>query len=128
MDDLLKFWFETESAKDPEILKIISGLRSKGVKCYVATRQEKYRLQYIWEIIGLKDYFDGVFSTCDIGCDKKEPEFFHYVFQKLGLKPEEIMFFDDSQTNVENARSLGIEAYLYDNIQVLKENTKDLIS
>lgn len=128
VDDLLKFWFETESAKDPEILKIISGLRSKGVKCYVATRQEKYRLQYIWEIIGLKDYFDGVFSTCDIGCDKKEPEFFHYVFQKLGLKPEEIMFFDDSQTNVENARSLGIEAYLYDNIQVLKENTKDLIS
>ena len=83
VDDLLKFWFETESAKDPEVLKIISDLRRKGIKCYVATRQEKYRLQYIWEVIGLKDYFDGVFSTCDIGYDKKESEFFHYVFQLI---------------------------------------------
>jgi putative hydrolase of the HAD superfamily len=126
VDSLLKFWFETESAKDPEVIKIISKLRSKGVKCYVATRQEKYRLKYIWENLGLKEHFDGVFSTCDIGYDKKDPEYFQYIFKELELKPEEFIFFDDSQANVDNAKSLGIRAYHHDNIEVLKEQTKDI--
>ena len=77
--------------------------------------------------MGLKDYFDGVFSTCNIGHDKKEPEFFHHVLKELGLEPQEILFLDDSQSNIDNARSLGIEAYLYDNLEVLKEHTKDII-
>ena len=127
VDDLLKFWFETESAKDEEVLEIIHKLREKDVKCYVATRQEKYRLKYLWEDIGLKNYFDGVFCTCDIGYDKKDPEFFHYVFKELNLEPQEILFFDDGEKNIDNAKSLGIRAYHYDNIDILKEQTKDII-
>ena len=127
VDDLLKFWFESESAIDSKVVEIISNLRAKGIKCYVATRQEKYRLKYIWEDIGLRNYFDGVFSTCNIGYDKKEPEFFHHVFKELGLNPEEIMFFDDSQSNVDNAESLGVKAYYYNGFDVLTLNTRDLL-
>jgi len=127
VDDLLKFWFEAENTKDQEVMQIITNLRNRGIKCFVATRQEKYRLQYIWEVVGLKDYFDGIFSTCNIGYDKKDPEFFRYVFKELGLKPEDIMFFDDSQANIENARSLGVEAYLYNSIEVLKQHTQNLL-
>lgn len=128
VDDLLKFWFETESTKDKEVLDIISKLREKGVKCYIATRQEKYRLEYLLDKVGLREYFDGVFCTCDIGYDKKDREFFHYVFKKLGLESNEIMFFDDKEDNINNAKSLGIKAYIYDNIDILKEQTKDLIN
>jgi putative hydrolase of the HAD superfamily len=127
VDDLLKFWFEAENEKDENVLKIISELRARGIKCYIATRQEKYRLDYLMNGIDLKDHFDGAFCTCNIGYDKKEPEFFHHVFKELDLKPEEIMFFDDSQTNVDNANSLGIKAYFYNGIDVLKDNTKDLL-
>lgn len=127
VDDLLKFWFEAENTKDEKVIKIISALRSREVKCYIATRQEKYRLQYLLDEVGLRDYFDGVFCTCNIGYDKKEPEFFHHVLKKLGLEPQEILFLDDSQSNIDNARLLGVEAYLYDNLEVLKEHTKDII-
>ena len=113
VDDLLKFWFEAENTKDEKLLEIISALRSHEIKCYIATRQEKYRLQYLLDVVGLKNYFDGVFCTCDIGYDKKEPEFFHHVFKELSLNPEEILFFDDNQINIDNANSLGVEAYLY---------------
>ena len=120
VDDLLKYWFESESTTDREVLRIISELRSRGVKCYMASRQEKYRLQYILDVIGLKNDFDGIFSTCDIGYDKWQPEFFEYIFNKLSLQPKEIMFFDDGEQNIETASKLGISSYLYENVDTLK--------
>lgn len=60
-EDLLKFWFESENYIDEEVMKIIKDLRLKGIKCYIATRQEKYRKDYIWNELGLSDRFDGIF-------------------------------------------------------------------
>jgi putative hydrolase of the HAD superfamily len=121
VDDFLKYWFEGESKTDEDVLKIISNLRFKGIKCYIATRQEKYRKEYLLETVGLKDKFDGIFCTCDIGYDKWQKEYWSYVFEKLGLNPEEIMFFCDGQKNIDSSKELGVEAYFYDGIEVLKE-------
>lgn len=121
VDDFLKYWFEGESNTDENILKIVSDLRQKGIKCYIATRQEKYRKDYLLDVRGLKDKFDGTFCTCDIGYDKWQEEYWNYVFCKLSLKPQEIMFFCDGQKNIDSANKLGVEAYFYDNIEVLKE-------
>jgi len=46
-EDFLKFWFEGENNIDKEIIEIVKNLRSKGIKCYISTRQEKYRKDYI---------------------------------------------------------------------------------
>lgn len=123
VDDLLKFWFESENAIDLEVLKIITDLRSKGIKCYIATRQEKYRMSYLLNDLKLKGYFDGTFCTCDIGYDKWQKEYWDFVFDKLKLKPEEIMFFCDTQKNVDAAEKLGVKAFFYTNINLLKDKT-----
>jgi putative hydrolase of the HAD superfamily len=72
VDDFLKYWFEKESEVNSEVIEIIDNIRSKGTKCYIATRQEKYRKQYLLDVLGLKGHFDGIFCTCDIGFDKWE--------------------------------------------------------
>jgi len=121
VDDLLKFWFETENTIDLEVLKIITDLRAKGIKCYIATRQEKYRMSYLLNDLKLKGYFDGTFCTCDIGYDKWQKEYWDFVFDKLKLKPEEIMFFCDTQKNVDAAEKFGVKAFFYTNINLLKD-------
>ncbi|KKP33009.1 MAG: hypothetical protein A2312_04540 [Candidatus Staskawiczbacteria bacterium RIFOXYB2_FULL_32_9] len=121
VDDLLKFWFEHEGTLDHEVLKIVANLRSKGIKCFIATRQEKYRKEYLLNIMGLKEKFDGIFCTCDIGFDKSEKGYWDYVFKELNLKPEEIMFFCDSIKNIDIAKSLAIQAYFYEGVDFLKE-------
>jgi putative hydrolase of the HAD superfamily len=126
VDDLLKFWFENEGVPNDEVLKIIADLRSKGIRCFIATRQEKYRKEYLLNSVGLGEKFDGIFCTCDIGYDKSERGYWDYVFKELDLKPEEIMFFCDRKKNVETAESLGIQAYLYEGPGFLKENLKAL--
>lgn len=124
VEDLLKFWFESDNDINNEVLEIVKDLRSKNIKCYIATRQEKYRKEYIWNNLKLKDYFDGIFCTCDIGYDKWQVEYWDYVLNELKLKPEEVMFFCDSQKNVDSANSQNIKAYLYESTETLKENIK----
>ncbi len=125
-DDFLNYWFERESNTDKEVLMLVKKLRLNGIKCYIATRQEKYRKDYLLNVVGLKDNFDGIFCTCDIGYDKWQKEYWDYVFNKLKLKPGEIMFFCDSQRNIDNAKDLGVEAYFYSGISVLKDKIKNL--
>lgn len=126
VEDLLKFWFESDSDINNEVLEIVKDLRSKNIKCYIATRQEKYRKEYIWNNLGLKNHFDGIFCTCDIGYDKWQVEYWDYILKVLKLKPEEIMFFCDSQKNVDSANSQNIKSYLYESAPLLKDNLKDL--
>lgn len=121
VDDLLKFWFENEGTPNKEVLEIVTNLRAKGIKCFIATRQEKYRKEYLLNSVGLKEKFDGIFCTCDIGYDKSEKGYWDYVLKELGLEPEEIMFFCDSKKNVEMAKSLGIGAYFHEGIDSLKQ-------
>jgi putative hydrolase of the HAD superfamily len=127
VDDLLKFWFESENNINEEVLKIVKDLRSKNIKCYVATRQEKYRKNYIWNDLRLKDKFDGIFCTCDIGYDKSEKEYWDYVSEELDLKHEEIVFFCDNQKNIDKAKSFGVESYYYEGISFLRDKLKGLL-
>ncbi|PIR82980.1 hypothetical protein COU19_02860 [Candidatus Kaiserbacteria bacterium CG10_big_fil_rev_8_21_14_0_10_56_12] len=79
------------------------------------------------ETVGLKALFDGAFCTCDIGVDKKEKEFYRHILSELDLHPEEVLFFDDSQANVDAANALGIESHLYTGLEMLRRRTDNLI-
>lgn len=127
INEFLQYWFDGEKETDKEVLKLVKKLRAGGIKCYIATRQEKYRKEYLLNVMGLKNEFDGIFCTCDIGYDKWQKEYWDFVFNTLNLKPEEIMFFCDSQKNVDTAEKFGIEAYFYTNRDILKEKTANLV-
>lgn len=126
-DEFLAYWFENDSNIDEKLLEEIKKIRAGGIRCYVATQQEKYRKNYLWEKLGLKNYFDGIFCTCDIGYEKFTPKFFNFIFRKLKVKPEEIMFFDDKRKGAELASKLGVRAYVYENIEGLKKQTELLL-
>lgn len=120
-DDFLKHWFGEESPRDEEVLKYINDLRSKGVKCYLATDREKYWGEYLKENVGLKNDFDGFFYSYDVGYEKDTPEYFREVVRRLHLSPEEIMYWDDDQKNVDVAKEVGIDARFYSDLEKMRK-------
>ena len=54
--------------------------------------------------------FTGTLFSCDAGLLKPDPAIYQLLLDRHGLKPEETLFFDDSDRNVETARALGIHA------------------
>ena len=124
-DSLLKYWFETEDVRNEELIGLIRQLSAQGIPCYLATEQEKYRGDYMREVM-FKDLFAGYYVTAELGVSKTEPEFFQAILDDLKgqypeIEPKDVVFFDDSQSKVDTACSVGIDGQLYTGVEQVKK-------
>jgi putative hydrolase of the HAD superfamily len=62
---------------------------------------------------GLYSPFHAIYASHLIGYVKPEPGFWQYILEAEGVSAARSFFTDDSEKNVEVARSLGIQAFLY---------------
>jgi putative hydrolase of the HAD superfamily len=114
VDAFLSAWFQWEHRIEERLVQHIASLRAAGLRCYLATNQEQYRLKYLLEDMGFEAMFDGVFCSCRLGAGKPEVEYFRRVWQTMdGIAPHEALFWDDRQDNIDAARSFGLHAELY---------------
>ena len=103
-------WF----AADPEVVELIRTLRAAGVECHLATNQHAYRRAIMQDERGYGAWFDRTFYSCDLGLAKPDPAYFRAILSALGVPASEVLFIDDNAANVDGARSVGIQAELYD--------------
>jgi putative hydrolase of the HAD superfamily len=123
IQELLDIWFEADSGVNQPALKLIAQLREKGVKCYAATNNEHYRAQYMMQHM-FKDQLDGIFASGDMGVKKPDTAYFEYALKELSLPPEQVLFADDFEENVDAANELGIDGRYVDHetiVEVLQE-------
>ena len=60
-----------------------------------------------------EDYFDGIVVSSEIKLIKPNPEIYNYILKTYGLKPEECLFLDDREENVETALGTGMRAEVF---------------
>ena len=75
----------------------------------------------------LFDNFSGVFTSCELGRRKPEPEAFLAVARQMGVAPERVLFFDDSLENVEGARRLGMPSVLVKSIDDISHSLAPIL-
>ena len=56
-------------------------------------------------------HFQRVFTSCEIGRRKPEPEAFARLAAAIGLPASRLAFFDDAEQNVAGARRAGLRAF-----------------
>jgi FMN phosphatase YigB (HAD superfamily) len=56
----------------------------------------------------------AIIRSCDLGFVKPEPEIFKYAEDKAGILASEILLIDNSQKNIDKAKSLGWQVVWYD--------------
>ncbi|MFA6042342.1 MAG: HAD family hydrolase [Patescibacteria group bacterium] len=125
MEDLLKQWFAAENVRNEALVTLIQQARKNGIRCYLATNQEKYRTQFIKESM-FPGVFDKVFSSADIGVKKPDPKYYRFIIDELRrsqviTEPGDLAYFDDQSSNVESAGKLGIRAYLYSDVSQVEK-------
>lgn len=121
VDELVSYWFGIGSASNPEIVAIAKELRSRGVKCFLATNQEKYRAEYLRNVVGLKDVFDDLLVSADLGHMKDEVAYFGEAYKRLDVPKESVLFVDHEEKNLKAAREFGFETYQYQDVEGFKE-------
>ena len=68
------------------------------------------------------DSFQGVVVSSDVKMIKPNPAIYEYILKTYNLKPEECLFIDDVEVNVEAAKAAGIKGFVFrNNYEELKE-------
>jgi len=80
--------------------------------CAVACLSNTNALHWEFQVErwGLEDLFENVFLSYRLGMVKPDGAIFHHVVDALGVPAERIVLLDDSQLNVDGARSVGLQA------------------
>ncbi len=82
-------------------------------------------LEYIEEKNEEIKIFDKIIVSYKIGALKSDPFIFETILKENLMIPEETIFIDDNQKNIEKAEEAGIHGILFENAKQLKEELKE---
>jgi HAD superfamily hydrolase (TIGR01509 family) len=104
-------WYESYIL-DPEIHELIAALRKKypvvafsgNIKSRIDFLEAKYRFRHLFNL--------EIYSY-DFHLTKPEKEFVQVMIDKVGVRPEEILYIDDNETYAKPARDLGVNVLIH---------------
>ena len=95
-----------------DILKDVLRLRS-SYKTAVLSNTSEATLRKLFSGDTVERYFDELVLSYEEGIAKPNPEIFLMTAKRLGVRPEECVFIDDSEDNILAAKSIGMKVILY---------------
>ena len=95
------------------LLDLCAAWRRDGEKVFGASNMTAIHNKELWEQPGIRAAFDEIYCSGQLGASKPDPIFFKAVSEKINVRPDQLLFFDDSGVNVEAAGRLGWEAYAF---------------
>ena len=118
---LLKKIMRDFPSVDDEIVEILKKLKGE-YKIYALTNHAKEWFE--WEIKNYKldELFDFIQTSYDSESAKPEEKIYLDLLKNSKLKPEECIFFDDQEDNIEAAKKIGFHAFQFKEVDGLKQN------
>lgn len=120
IDEVMATWYngliEIEGMKE-----LLYEIRDKGYATYLLSNTSLDFYLYYKKLEHFTK-FDGLYISADHKMLKPDPEIFKHFCSQFKLEANECFFIDDSVDNVNSARSIGMEACVFDgNVEKLKK-------
>ncbi len=90
--------------------KRIEELKESGFKIFIMSNYSEFLFKKHTEPIPFMDKLDGMVVSYEVHMLKPEPGIYEHILKKYSLVPEECLFFDDRQENVDAAIKMGIQS------------------
>jgi putative hydrolase of the HAD superfamily len=112
-----------QSRPYPESLDLLAALGRTGRLLCASLNNEGLELnEYRIEKFNLRKYFAVFFSSCYLGVRKPDPRIYRLALKITQCKPEECIFIDDREVNVESAREVGIHGIQFQSAARLRND------
>ena len=122
------FWFSGEKLV-LGLVHYVDELKDKGLKIFILSNNLKERTEnYRKQFPDFFNKFDGAYFSWETGLVKPDTKAYEKILAENGLRPKECIYFDDSDKNIEVARSLGIQAEKYESLEITKTAIEKLTS
>ena len=126
--EFFDFWFKSEKL-DRLVLDYVNILKDRGLKIFILSNNFRERTSYYRQ--NCPEIFkniDKAYFSWETGFIKPNELAFRNILEENGLDPEECIYFDDSQKNVDVANSVGIHAIKYENLEKTKRIIENMLN
>jgi 2-haloacid dehalogenase len=106
-------------------VEVLRALKARGVACYALTNMEAETYPLRRERYEFMRWFDGTVVSSHEGVIKPDAEIFQRLLVRFDLSGPATVLIDDSERNVQAARSLGMQAVQFRSAAALRRWLED---
>ena len=111
----------------PGVVEFLSLLKSLNIKIGLATSNSKALLEAGLQANDIYHYFDSITLTDEVSRGKNFPDVYLLAAERLDVKPEDCIVFEDILPAVKGAKAAGMKVVgVYDDFS--KEQREDIIN
>jgi HAD superfamily hydrolase (TIGR01509 family) len=93
------------------VTPLLKWLRANNIRTAVATSTQKDVALVKLKLAGLDSYFDNITCGCEVTQGKPDPEIYLLAAQRLSVKPQYCLAFEDSNNGVKSAIAAHMVTY-----------------
>lgn len=97
----------------PGARQFLERLADRDVRLLLVTNSHRHTLDIKTEVTDIVDYFDGVYTSHELGHAKEDQPFWHALRKIEDFDPEATVFVDDNVTVLKSARDFGVDMLLH---------------
>ncbi len=90
------------------LIEFLYALKAAGIKIAVGTSAPKANMDFVFDGLGIRKYFDVIVNADMVTRCKPDPEIYQVALSKLGLESGECIVFEDALAGIQAARAAGI--------------------
>lgn len=91
---------------------LVHELKERGFSLYILSNASAYFAENVHSYEIIKEFNGAVYSG-PLKLMKPQPEFYQHLFKTFSLKPEDCLFLDDKEKNVQAAQKLGMDGIVF---------------
>ncbi len=123
--DIIKLLIDGYEVNDSVVATVLKA-RSKGYKTLICSNNFPARINGLQSKFKFLDNFDAWALSYEVGTTKPSTKIFQELVIKSQILPEEIVFADDNNDNLEGAKQVGIQAFFYEGFDKFLEKLQEL--
>ena len=98
---------------DARVLSWIDQLRESGYTVGILSNLPHPIARGLRGTPGFLQHFDHITFSCELHLFKPQAAIYEHSFRGLNVAPDEVLFIDDKQENIDGARAVGMKAELF---------------
>lgn len=110
----------------PGVLELLDSLKGRGYKLGVISNNDGRTEEKCAEV-GIRDHFDVILDSTNLGMVKPDSRIFHYALDRLGISPGEALYIGDLYgSDVLGGRDAGLDVIWFNGRKIEKFNDAEV--
>ncbi|PIY96837.1 MAG: hypothetical protein COY66_02830 [Candidatus Kerfeldbacteria bacterium CG_4_10_14_0_8_um_filter_42_10] len=111
-----------------QAIELNRELNKKGYKTLLLSKNTRSQFADTCRRFGLKKKFKNVINTWELGLPKASKETLKEIMKRFKVVAHEIIYADDQETNLKDARAMGVKTILVKNYPSFEKEIRGILN